>query len=175
MLTIVQIPAPVLTAPVKEITVFDEKLKKLLKNMEKTLLAQTDPQGVGLAAPQIGISEALFIMKPTESSPTEVCINPKIIEIIPDQTGKKIKKEAPYEGCLSVPRIWSPVKRAKKVILEYQDKTGKKLTKTYTGFKAVIVQHEVDHLHGILFTQRALEQKVPLYEEKNGKLKKLDY
>jgi peptide deformylase len=62
------------------------------------------------------------------------------------------------------------VTRAKKVLLEYQDPTGRVRKKWFSGFRAVIVQHEIDHLAGVLFTQRAIAQKAPMYEEKDGKL-----
>lgn len=77
------------------------------------------------------------------------------------------------EGCLSVPRIWGPVDRDAEVLVEYLDLNGKKQSKWFSGLKAVIVQHETDHLNGILFTQRVLEQKGRLYEEKNGELEKI--
>lgn len=149
--------------------------------MEKTLAAQIDPQGVGLAAPQVGRNIQLFIIKPSPKTKTEVFINPKILKL---QTDKKKSSEGrstsgrkshKLEGCLSIPRIWSPVTRAKKMQLEYFDLNGKKYTKWFTGFEAVIIQHEVDHLEGILFTQRAIEQKSQLYEETDGKLKKMEY
>ncbi len=177
MLKIVQSPATVLNTAAEAVTQFDSAIQTLVQEMEETLLAQTDPEGVGLAAPQVGISKAIFIMKSAPEAKTEICINPHIVasEESPNPTSKP-KKNTPLEGCLSIPRIWSPVKRAKRVQLAYQDTKGKKITKWYSGFKATIVQHEVDHLQGVLFTQRALEQKTPLYEEKKkGKLEKLDY
>ncbi len=148
--------------------------------MDKTLVAQSDPQGVGLAAPQVGYNLQLFIIKPTPESKTEVFINPKIIKHvvhnIKHKTVKTVtrkKKKTPLEGCLSIPRIWGPVRRAKKVFLEYQTPSGEKKQSWSSGFKAVIIQHEMDHLQGVLFTERAVEQKSQLYEEKNGKLEKL--
>ena len=145
-------------------------------------LPRLTPQGVGLAATQIGYSLALFIMKPSPKSKTEVCINPKIVTSVPfgvsqsqSESVKKTDSTKKLEGCLSIPRIWGPVKRPQKVLMEYQDLTGKKHSKWFTGFKATIVQHEVDHLRGILFTQRALEQKTTLYEEKDGELEKMKY
>ena len=79
-------------------------------------------------------------------------------------------EDVPLEGCLSIPRIWSPVNRHAKVHLEYTNLRGERKDKWFSGFDAVIIQHEMDHLHGILFTQRSLEQHMKLYEEKNGKL-----
>jgi peptide deformylase len=178
MLKIVQAPAPVLTKGVRRVVKIDKKIQKLVYDMEETLIAQVDPQGVGLAAPQIGVDLAIFIIKPTLNADTEVFINPKILEIkspaAPKKKDSKSEKDKSedikLEGCLSIPRIWGPVSRNEKVLLEYQDLTGEKHTEWFSGFKAVIVQHETDHLHGVLFTQRVLEQKGRLYEEKDGEL-----
>ncbi len=176
MLKIVNVPNPILTIPVKPILNFDQVLLKLVKEMGKTLEAQVDPPGVGLAAPQINKNLALFIIKPTPTAKIEVFINPKIIKLEtlqPVNTLTKNKTRTKLEGCLSIPRIWGPVKRADKVQLEYQNLSGKTLTEWFSGFKAVIIQHEVDHLNGVLFTHRSLEQKGPLYEEEDGELKKI--
>ncbi len=179
MLKIVNVPNPILTAPVKSIISFDQALFKLVKEMEKTLEAQIDPPGVGLAAPQINKNLALFIIKPTPTAKIEVFINPKIIKLEtlkPVNTlTKKHKNRTKLEGCLSIPRIWGPVKRANKVLLEYQTIDGKTITEWFSGFKAVIIQHEVDHLNGVLFTHRSIGQKAPLYEEENGELIKIKY
>ncbi len=174
MLKIVSVPHSVLTQKAELVTSFDEKLKKLVIEMEEALVACVDPQGVGLAAPQVGVSFALFIVKPTPESDTKVFINPKILEIqnLPESstTGTKKKKDTALEGCLSIPRVWSPIKRSQSVLVEYQDITGEKHVERIEGFDAVIIQHEVDHLNGVLFTQRAVEQNATIYEEKNEEL-----
>lgn len=210
MLKIITAPNKILSSATRRVTKIDGKIKKLIKEMEETLLSQKDPKGVGLAAPQVGKNLAVFIMKPTPKSPISVFINPKILksstgdgektrigkrdssnvkvsqnphhQTIHPQTSDekdpvtaKRPTKTPLEGCLSVPKIWSPIKRANKVLLQYQNLTGAVMQKWFTGFEAVIIQHEVDHLNGILFTQRALEQKTPLYEEKDEKLEKLEY
>lgn len=180
MLKIVHAPAPVLTKGVRQVKKIDKKIRELVYDMEETLIAQTDPQGVGLAAPQIDVDLAIFIIKPTLKSETLVFINPKILETkvagpAPTPSTKKDDEEdVKLEGCLSIPKIWGPVTRNAKVLLEYQDLTGEKHTEWFGGFKAVIIQHETDHLNGILFTERVLEQKNKLYEEKNGELNALD-
>ncbi len=188
MLKIVQIPQKVLTIPALPVTEINRKIKKLVFDMEETLIAQVDPQGVGLAAPQVGISLTLFIMKPTPKGKTEVFINPKILKNVDSsqlvvhrnklQT-KNYKLPTPnstkLEGCLSIPRIWGPVSRSFKVFLSYQDLEGKTISRWFSGFKATIIQHECDHLNGILFTQRAVEQSAKLFEEKNGELVPLRY
>jgi len=185
MLKVVNVPDPILGKPVKPVKKIDGKIIKLVKEMEKTLVAQNDPPGVGLAAPQIGYDLALFIIKPTPESKTEIFINARILKIekstetLTDKTSgkknKKLKKGTPLEGCLSIPRIWSPVKRPEKILIEYQIITGEKKTRWVSGFEATIIQHEVDHLNGILFTQRSLEQNIPLFEEKEGELHRLKY
>jgi len=178
MLKIVQAPNPILFQKTKEVKKIDNKIKKLIEEMKETLLAQTNPQGVGLAANQVGINLSLFIIKPTKNSPISVFINPKILKVEEEKEEKRKKKEKKLklEGCLSVPKIWGEVKRAKKVLLEYQtdDESLEKKQAWFSGFEAVIIQHEVDHLEGILFTQRALAQNQPLYEEKEGKLVRIE-
>jgi len=187
MLKIVNVPNPILTSPVKKVEQFDGLLAKLVKDMDQTLANQVNPQGVGLAAPQVGINLALFIIKPTADAKTEVFVNPHILKLdvrsskLDDQKKHQTsnikprtsKPKSKLEGCLSIPKIWGTVKRADKVFLEFYDLAGKEYKKWFSGFKALIIQHELDHLKGVLFTQRALEQNAQLYEEKEGKLKKL--
>ncbi len=74
------------------------------------------------------------------------------------------------EGCLSIPRIWAPLARPKRVELKYTQLDGTTRTQIFTGLMGIVAQHEVDHLNGILFTQRCLENKVPLYEEQGESL-----
>ncbi len=191
MFKIVTVPNKVLTSPNKDVVKFDAKLKKIIINMEETLITQVDPEGVGLAAPQVGLNLNLFIIKPKPNVDTEVFINPKITQHITRNTKHKTtstkktnssnttnltKKpiKTPLEGCLSIPRIWGPVKRLEKILVQYQDINGVKKSEWFADFKAVIIQHEMDHLQGILFTQRVIEQKNPLYEEKGEKLKKIE-
>ena len=182
MLKIVTVPNIILTTPVKPVISFDGSLQNLIGEMAVTLKAQVDPQGVGLAATQVAKNISVFIMKPKPKSPIKIFINPKILECVNLQIRNKIiknkshkKNRTPLEGCLSIPRIWSPIKRPKKLLLQYQTETGEQKTEWFKDFEAVIIQHEVDHLNGILFTQRALEQNSTLFEEKNGKLKKMEY
>lgn len=188
MLKIVTVPANVLTQPTKPIEKIDEKIKKIVADMEKVLIAQNDPPGVGLAANQVSLNLSIFIIKPTEKSKIKVFINPKIVKISQSSSKlvkarsanltsstKKKRKRVKLEGCLSIPRIWGPVKRADRVFLKYQDLTGKDYLKWFTGFEAIIIQHEVDHLNGVVFTQRSVEQKGQLFKEENEELVKIEY
>jgi len=178
MLKIVHAPNPILFQKTKEVKKIDKKIKKLIEEMKQTLLAQNNPPGVGLAANQVGVDLSLFIIKPTKKSPISVFINPKILKVEEgkEEERKKKEKKIKLEGCLSVPKIWSNVQRPTKVLLEYQtdDESFEKKQAWFSGFEAVIIQHEVDHLNGTLFTQRALAQNQPLYEEKEGKLVRIE-
>lgn len=168
---IVTIPDKVLFGKAKLVTAFGPKLKKTVDEMKKTLEACKDPIGVGLAAPQVGLPQRMFIMKPTPRGGIQTFINPLIIQI--DDTlkhnKKKSEKDESLEGCLSIPRIWGSVQRAPKLTLQWMDVEGITHTKEFSGFEGVIIQHEVDHLEGILFTHRSAEQQGVLYEEKEGK------
>ena len=180
MLKIVTVPANVLTQPTKPVVEVDDKIKKIVYEMEKVLNAQNDPPGVGLAANQVGLDLSIFIIKTSEKAKIKVFINPKIItrtDLFKDSPKKvrPYKKKVKLEGCLSIPRVWSPVKRSDRGFLNFQDLTGKEHLKWFTGFEAIIIQHEVDHLNGIVFTQRAVEQKGQLFREENEELVKIEY
>ena len=179
ILSIVKTPDKILNTSTKPVKKIDAKIRTLIKNMKATLAAQNDPEGVGLAAPQVGVPLSLFIIKPTPKSAFGVFIHPQIKKIVENppslnlRRGKKGEKST-LEGCLSIERIWSQVKRAHKILVAYKTIDGTQKEEWFSGFDATIIQHEVDHLHGILFTKRALEQNKPIYKETNGELNKID-
>lgn len=175
---IVTVPNVVLTTPAKKVERIDKKILQIIERMKEELLNTKNPRGVGLAAPQIAQPVTIFITRPTPDTPIEVFINPEIIwaskeqaEISPPDNSKpSLRREKKLEGCLSIPKVWGYLKRAKKVKLRYLDLNGIQQKRQYTGFMATIVQHETDHLNGILYTKRVLEQGQKLYEiEKNEK------
>jgi peptide deformylase len=167
MLPIVTAPNPVLSTNANSVAKVDQTILNLIKQMEEALDAATDPIGVGLAAPQVGISLTIFVIKPSPKAKLQVFINPKITKV-EERTGKAKGKTKKLEGCLSLKDIWGEVERAKAVWLEYLDIDGKPHHKKFNGFIATIIQHEVDHLKGILFPKRVLEQKGTLYESKKN-------
>jgi peptide deformylase len=177
MLKIVQAPSDVLSKPAKHVTQIDKSVTRLLKQMEETLIHAKDPEGVGLAAPQVGNPCKYFIIKQTPRSPTLTFINPNIESVIKapqeveeEQTENEEKKGVQLEGCLSLKDVWGVVKREYGVVLSYQDEHGTRHRKKFEGFLATIVQHECDHLGGILFPKRVLEQHNQLYHSmKNAK------
>ena len=162
MKPIVHIPQPVLTTPTKPVTAFDKKLTTIISDMKATLHHATNPKGVGLAAPQIGVGIQLFLTRPTPKDQIRVFINPVILSRdLPESNADKTNQ---LEGCLSIPGVWGTVNRSPKLTVSFQDETGKTHKEIITGFLATIVQHEMDHLQGILFTQRVLEQKNKFYQ-----------
>lgn len=124
---------------------FDKSLKFLVNDMKKTLY---EANGVGLAAPQIAVSKRIFVADDGVSG-FEAYINP---EWKPD--GDEMDMDT--EGCLSVPEFFGEVKRYSHVIIRYQDIHGKKKTKKASGLLARCIQHETDHLNGILFIEKAI-------------------
>jgi peptide deformylase len=174
MLKIVQAPNPVLSKQAKPINKIDKDLRHLIKEMTLTLDHAKDPEGVGLAAPQVGKSLQLFVIRQTPHSELLVFINPTIEEFIDDKQEEKQhekteeKRGVQLEGCLSLQNIWGVVKRHTGVVVSYQDQTGEHHKKTFDGFLATIIQHECDHLQGILFPKHVLEQHNPLYKSRKN-------
>lgn len=139
---------PVLEKTCRPVTEFDERLWQLLDDMADTLhLAD----GVGLAAPQVGILRRVFIMDLGDG--LVEAINPEIVE-------EKGEQED-MEGCLSLPGEWWITKRPKKVKMKAQDRHGKFFFITGTDLKARCICHEYDHLNGVLFTSRAIRKIDP--------------
>ncbi len=172
MKTIIHVPNPVLTTPAQTVDFFDRRLTKLIVEMTETLLDAKNPKGVGLAAPQIGQPYRLFITRHHPEAPVRVFINPTIVSHSEEVVIGIPDTKKGLEGCLSIPNIWGRVTRAKTVVLRYQDKAGGWHENSFRGFPAIIIQHETDHINGILYTQRVLEQKGKLYQaakDKEGK------
>lgn len=167
-------PDPVLSAVAKPVERIDKTTARLLKEMEETLDNAKDPEGVGLAAPQVGKSLQIFIVRQEKDAPLQTFINPVIISAddkIPrsSRVKKSKDKSVKLEGCLSLQDIWGTVKRRPSVFLEYMDEKGKRHKKKFSGFLATIIQHEVDHLNGILFPKHVIEQKGQLYKSSKNK------
>jgi peptide deformylase len=144
------------TKPVKKIT---PSLLQTLKEMINLTKTFKDPEGVGLASTQIGLDGAFFVAKNGEKK------NDKFISVINPQILSESKKTKIYfEGCLSTTNIWGQVRRALTIRVKFTDEEGKFHTKTLKGLTAHIFQHEIDHLNGVLFQDRVLEQKGKFYK-----------
>jgi peptide deformylase len=131
----------------------------LVKEMIKLTKTFKDPEGVGLASTQIGLDERFFVglIDKSEQPKFLPIFNPKIIF-------KSKATKTYFEGCLSIPNYYGEVIRHTSIKVEYQNETGKVITETLKGIPAWIFQHEVDHLDGILFVDRVLEQKGNFYK-----------
>jgi len=160
---IVKTKDPRLRKVSKPVDKIDKKILNLIGDLKETLITQRDPEGVGLAAPQIGKNLRIFVMK-TNGKVKEV-INPEIVSIS-ESKEKRTKGEGKImEGCLSLPHYYGPLKRANRVRLKYKTAEGEEKEEEFRGFEAQLVLHEVDHLDGILFIERLLEQKKGLYKQ----------
>lgn len=125
----------------KRIDVIDDRVKTISDKMLRTMYAA---KGVGLAATQIDIHERMFVMDVAAGDEPIVLINPEII-------WRGLEKVKAPEGCLSVPQQGDVVERHREIRVEYTDLDGVRLTREAEGFKAVCVQHEIDHLDGKVF------------------------
>ena len=160
MLDIYTLGDEVLREKCKEITKFDSALRMLADAMIETM---DEADGVGLAGPQVGVPEKIFVIHIGDDDPM-VFINPEIIETSIE--------ECPYEeGCLSIPGVYHDVIRPARVTVQAQDLDGKSFTVKADGLLARAIQHENDHLSGVLYIDHLTEgeQKsvIKSYERKN--------
>ena len=166
MSAIVIAPSQVLRQTAKSVTKVDKRLLSLIADMRQTLISARDPVGVGLAAPQVGVPLRLFLVRPKISQEPQLFINPEIIKFSQRPQSEK-KKDGVYEGCLSIPHHYAPIKRSMSVTVKFQIIDNSQLiTKTavFSGFSAHIIQHEMDHLNGILFIDHVLSQSTKLFK-----------
>jgi peptide deformylase len=162
---ILQSGDPILRAQSKPVVKVDKKIKQLIQDLRDTVAIQKDPEGVGLAAPQIGKNLRVFLAQFKDFK--RVVINPEITSMVEKSvSGKKEKKSKKeiLEGCLSLPYYYGPLKRAPKITVKYLNENGERIIEVFEGFNAQIIMHEIDHLNGVLFIDRLFEEKKPLYK-----------
>lgn len=128
---------------------FDEKLQILVDDMVETMHAY---DGIGLAAPQIGIMKRVFVMNVIPEEGNIAIINPEFISKEGDQVA--------LEGCLSLPHMYGKVKRFTDVVIRYQDVQGDFQEMSANDLKARCIQHEYDHLEGIMFTEKLIGELI---------------
>lgn len=143
----------------KDIEKFDDNLRGIIDNMVDTMHSE---DGIGLAAPQIGLDKSILVLDISSLNENEkplAFINPKIIA----SEGESVYEE----GCLSIPEVREEVTRPEEITLKYQDENGKKHTGKFKGWKSRVLQHEIDHLNGILFVDRIspVKQKLLVAQE----------
>jgi len=159
---IVTVPNDVLRRKAHKVSSFDKELQKVVDDMIQTM---RDAPGVGLAAPQIGLSERLVVVEygvddQKENSPKRLYVvaNPEI-SVVSEET------ELGIEGCLSIPGLVGEVERSLEIIVRGQNRRGKPVKIKANGWLARIFQHEIDHLDGVLYTDRATRVWKPSPEE----------
>jgi len=164
LLEIVKYGDPVLERPGEPVTKFDERLRRLVSDMFETMYAA---RGVGLAAPQIGVSKRLFVMDCSgggDAGARVTLINPVVLRVEGDQTGD--------EGCLSFPGIFFPVKRSLRAVVRAQDVDGEEFEFDGLELEARCMLHETDHCDGVVFLDRTTALKRELVRRKIKRLQK---
>ncbi len=134
---------PVLRKPTTDVGTFDDTFRRFIKDMTDVMYVE---DGIGLAAPQIGFSKSVVIVDVSELVKGEglrIFVNPKIYST----SGESVVEE----GCLSIPGVREKVTRPDTIRMTYQDETGAEFDEEFDGWPARVLQHEVDHLNGILF------------------------
>ena len=148
---------PILRKKSEPIKVVTKKILKLIKDMMETMEEQ---RGVGLAAPQIGVSLRLILVTLNKNKVFPM-INPKIIQ-------KSDETDIDEEGCLSLPGIWGKVRRSKEITVQFQNIKGQQMVLKFEKFEAREIQHEIDHLDGILFTDYLKNSDITLNESNSN-------
>jgi peptide deformylase len=142
---ILKYPHPILTTPAERIEAIDDSVRATAEEM---LMAMAEARGLGLAGPQVGYGKRLICVNITPGSPEgeRVYVNPEIVSREGEATA--------VEGCLSLPHVNGKITRAEKVVVNAMDLEGKTLTLNADALLARVLQHEIDHLDGVLITQR---------------------
>lgn len=135
----------VLRAPAEEVGEFDDDLRALVRSMYDTMYAA---EGIGLAGPQVGVSRRVIVVDVHEEEhPPFALVNPRVVE-----SGKATDKSE--EGCLSIPGVSGVVERPSRVVVEGRDEQGEEVRIEADGLLGRCLQHEIDHLDGVLFIDR---------------------
>lgn len=167
---ILTLPNPILRKKSKKISKIDKKVLNLVKNLNEILKNKKDPVGLGLSAVQTGNPKRVFLAK--VDGQIEVFINPKITWFSRKKTLGGEKDKPFLEGCLSVPKYYGEVLRSQKIRIAYTNREDKQKELKISGLEARVIQHEYDHLNGILFIDRILEQGGKLYKLTKTKSRK---
>lgn len=164
LLEIVKYGDAVLERPGEHVEEFDEDLKRLVADMFETMYAA---RGVGLAAPQVGVSRRLFVMDCSgggDPSARVALINPVVLRVEGEQTGD--------EGCLSFPGIYFPVKRSLRAVVRAHDVNGEEFEYDGLDLEARCMLHETDHCDGIVFIDRTTPLKRELVRRKIKRMRR---
>lgn len=161
VLEILTYPDERLKQVAEPVEVFDDELQQFIDDLEET--RQAGPAAVGIAATQVGRLQRIIIVDVSANPKNKshgllILVNPEVVEASQNKKGR--------EGCLSVPDYTGNVKRANKITLKAQDRFGEPLEFKMEGFEARAVQHEIDHLNGMLFLDRLVSRQTDLFRRK---------
>lgn len=156
---IVTIPDPILRRKARPVTDFGPDLQTLVDDMIETMRAAP---GVGLAAPQVGVSERLIVVEYPENDEVEDAPKKLFVVVNPEIRQRSPEKETAVEACLSIPGLQGEVERDLIITVRGQTRRGQPVKIKARGWLARIFQHEIDHLDGILYTDRALRVWQPV-------------
>ncbi len=158
VLKVVKYGHPVLRRKADPVTTIDDEIKKIIQDLEDTLDSQ---DGIGLAAPQVGVSKRIFVvdLKKADQEKRVVLLNPRIIESSTDTSTTD-------EGCLSIPEVWGPVTRPVRIKIKGELVNGQTYMFTADGLFARAIQHELDHLDGKLFIDYVDPSHLEKYRDK---------
>ncbi|PIR20865.1 MAG: peptide deformylase [Deltaproteobacteria bacterium CG11_big_fil_rev_8_21_14_0_20_47_16] len=166
VLPITLFPEPVLKQVAKPVAKITDDIRKLLDDMAETMYAAP---GVGLAAPQVGVSQQLIVLDPSSNRENA---KPQLYQLVNPKITFAEGEIEWEEGCLSIPGFLLPMTRNSHVIVEAIDRDGKDITIDADEFLAVILQHEIDHLHGKLLIDNVSRLKRDLYLRRLKKILK---
>ena len=167
LLELVKAPDPRLKLISKPVEEVDSKLRRFMTDMVETMYAEN---GIGLAAIQVGVAKRVAVIDLDPAGPASkpiYLVNPRIVEASGELSTY-------HEGCLSVPEVWDDVKRPAALTVEYTDENGKLHTVKADGLFATCLQHEIDHINGLLFIDHLSRLKRAIALRKSAKLKRLD-
>lgn len=181
---IVTVPHSALRRETRTVSAHTKKLPSFIKELVETLDRKRNPRGVGLAAPQVDQNWQIFTtLIPTpgasEDAPPQprVFVNPEIANHSQKVTFGPDKDSPILEGCLSIPEVYGPVPRWEWVEMLFEEWIDGQLvrkTEHFAGFPARVMQHEYDHLQGVLFTDYSLQYDLPVYKDRSKKLEEID-
>lgn len=161
---IVTVPNDVLRRKAHKVTEFDKELQKTIDDMVETM---REAPGVGLAAPQVGLLDRLVVVEYEEDDEKEDSPKKLYVVVNPEIISASEETEMGIEGCLSIPGLVGEVERSLEVVVRGQNRRGQPVKIKADGWLARIFQHEIDHLDGILYTDRATKVWKPAPEEEN--------
>ena len=161
MLSILSVPHEILRKKSLKIDSITPAVQKQVESLMDTMIKAHNPEGVGLSFPQIGVNLRGFVTYLDKR--IKVYLNPVLLDMSEEKTLGGTSERPTLEGCLSIPWLYGPVWRAKKIKIQAIDEHGIEFYKTLSSFSARLFLHEYDHLEGVLFTDYTLADDLPLY------------